>query len=236
MSLFQDLQVETDIKPVEDRVGGDFSRVDKTGLYNFTIEKAFAGQSDSGAYSVTIHFKEDNGAKFNVTEYITSGSAKGCKNYYLDKNGNKNYLPGYNKIKNLDALIGFDRAYPKTTKGKIMLYDFDAKSELPVEKEVITEWIGKKVSALIIKRLEDKYSNPTEIATKFEVEHFLDYTTKQTRNEKVAGLNGFKDKWLDKHNEEFVIDKRVESKNAVAGTPLSSSSDVTEDDDVPFNF
>lgn len=238
MSLFQDLQVENDIAVVEDKVGGGFAKIETTGLYNFTIEKAFAGQSDSGAYSVTIHLKADNGAKLQITEYITSGSAKGCKNYYLDKTGAKQFLPGYNKIKNLDALIGYDRNYPKTTKGQIMLWDYDSKAELPVEKEVITEWIGKKVSALIIKRLEDKYSNPLQAVTKYEVEHFLDSKTSQTRNEKVAGLFGFSDKWLSKHPSTFVSDKRVQSKNAsteVATSTGNASIDVATDDS-PFDF
>ncbi len=237
MSFFKNLKVADDVVVVVDKVGGEFAKVDSTGLYNFTIEKAYAGQSSGGAYSVTIHFKEDNGAKFSTTEYITSGTEKGCKEYYIDKKtGAKQYLPGYNKIKNLDALIGFDRDFPETKSAQVMLWDYDSKSELPVEKDVITEWIGKKVSALIIKRLEDKYNNTTEVATKYEVEHFLDNKTLQTRNEKVAGLFGFKDKWLAKHPSDFVIDKRVGSKNAVSGTPLGGNSTVEVEQEIPFDF
>lgn len=235
MSLFAYLQVETDIEKAEDRVGGgSFAKVDKTGLYEFKIEKAYAHQSSGGAYGVTVHMKSKDGANFQTTEWVTSGSAKGCKNYFLDKDGKKQFLPGYNKIKNLDALIGFDRAYPKTTKGKVMLWDFDSKQELPQEKEIITEWIGKEVNALIVKRLEDGYKDPTKPAEKYEVEHFLDAKSNQTRNEKVAGMNGFKDKWLERHTPDFVIDKRVQSKSYVAGTPMSDIQ--VEDDDMPFGF
>lgn len=231
MSFFKDLDVETGIEVSEDKIGGgSFAKVDKTGLYDFTITKAYAGTSSGGAFSVTLHLETEDGARLTITEYITSGSAKGCKNYYLDKEGKKQYLPGYNKIKNLDALLGFDRTYPSTTKSAVMLYDFDSKKELPVEKEVITEWIGKSVSALIIKTVEDKYSNPSESRDVYNVEHFLDAKTKQTRNEKVAGLTGFKDKWLAKFTEDYVIDKRVESLNSTGSSDTSASTS----DDCPF--
>jgi hypothetical protein len=235
MSFFKDLKAASDVQKVEDRVGGaGFAKIDATGLYKFTIVKAYAGKSLGGAYNVTIHFKEDNGAKFSIVEYITSGTEKGSKEYYLDKDGNKQPLPGYNKIKNLDNLLGYDREFPETRLGQVMLWDYDSKAEVPVEKDIVTEWIGKKVSALIIKKLEDKYNNTTQTDIKFEVEHFLDYKTNQTRNEKFNNLSGFKDKWLEVHTADFVVDKRVGSKDSVMGTPLHNVT--VESDDFPFDF
>ena len=155
MGMFDDLGVEAGIEEAKDTVGG-FAKIDKTGYYPMTIEKAYAGQSTGGAYSVTVHLKSDAGARLTVTEYITSGTAKGCKNYYLDANGKKQYLPGYNKIKSLDALLGFERNYPKTETGKVMLWDKDLSKEIPQEREVIKEWTGKKIGTLIKIGLEDK--------------------------------------------------------------------------------
>jgi len=151
MGMFDNLEVETDIEVQEDKVGGGFAKIDHTGFYGMTIEKAYAGVSTGGAFSVTIHMKSKEGAFFTATEYITSGTAKGCKNYYLDKDGNKQYLPGYNKIKALDSLLGGSDAYPKTEKKNLMIWDRDAGKELPTEKEAITSWFGKEIGTLIMK-------------------------------------------------------------------------------------
>jgi len=237
MGMFDNLDVETDVvENTEDKVGGGgFTRVDHTGFYGMTIEKAFAGQSpmkengDGGAYFVTIKMKSDDGAFFDITEYITGGTKKGCKNYYLDKDGNKQYLPGYNKIKALDSMLGGTDIYPKTEKKTIELWDRDASKELPIEKEVITGWFGKKIGVLVMKILEDKWDNKTVTATKFEVQHYLDGATGLTRNEKTAGTSGFKDKWLAKNTVDTVYDKRKQSKNS------SDSANTPEDnEEAPF--
>lgn len=220
MGMFDGLEIGNGVEEQKDIVGG-FAKVDHTGLYDFEIVKAYADVAGSGAFSVTVHFKSDKGANFRVTEYISSGTKKGCKNYYIDKNGNKQFLPGYNKIKNLDSLLGFNRDYPSTTSGQVMLWDRDLSKEVPQPKEVITEWVGKKVSALVMKKYLDKqvmnedtgkYEPTSESKVEYEVQHFLNHDTKQTRNEIVAGENGFKDKWLNKFDENFIMDKRDKSK------------------------
>ena len=234
MSLFNDIEVEV-LDLVEDKVGGGgFAKFDKTGFYDVIIEKAYAGVSAGGAFSVNLTLKREDGAKLNVIEYISSGTAKGCKNYYLDKDNNKQYLPGYNKIKNLDALLGFDRAYPRTAKGNVMLWDRDLKKELPVEKEVISEWINKKIGILATKKLEDKYGSETEYREVFDVEHFL--KDGKTRNEIIAGTSGFKDKWLATKDESYILDKREQSKNKPY-PPVAESKNTSSDaipDDAPF--
>lgn len=242
MGMFDNLEVETDIEVQEDKVGGGgFAKVDHTGYYGFTIEKAYAGQSpikengDGGAYFVTIKMKSDEGAFFDVTEYITSGNKKGCKNYYFDKENNKQYLPGYNKIKALDSLLGGSDAYPKTEKKQIMLWDRDAEKELPVEKEVITGWFGKKVGGLVMKILEDKYRNPSETVEKYEMQHFLEYDTGRTRNEITLGTSGFKDKWLTANPEDKVYDKREVSKGS-GSAGAGGSNSTTADDGQPNPF
>lgn len=231
MGMFDNLVVESteEIKVEEDSLGGGgFAKVDHTGFYGMTIVKAYAGVSTGGAFSVTIDMKSDEGAFFNMTEYITSGTAKGCKNYYIDKDGNKKYLPGYNKIKALDALLGNDRAYPATEKKQLMIWDYDMKKELPVEKEAITGWFGKKIGVLITKKLEDKYNDETNSREVYEVQHFLDAESGKTRNEKTAGLSGFKQKWLDANPIDKVIDKRDKSKGSSTNNGSNAGGESSE--------
>lgn len=234
MSMFAGLDVDTSIKVQEDRIGG--ARFDETGFSVCKITKAFAGQSSGGAYSVTLHLQRKDGAKTVVTEYITSGTAKGCKNYYLDKSGNKQYLPGYNKIKSLDALLGFERGYPSTTAGNVMLWDKDLGKEIPQPKEVITDWVGKEIGILGKIFVEDKtvkneatgaYEPIAEFRKGFEVEHFVDAISGLTRNEKTAGDTGFKDKWLNAFKPDFIKDTRVASKHLDLNAPQASSGTST---------
>lgn len=237
MGMFDNLEKnEGAIAPQEDKIGG-FAKVDHTGRYKFTIEKAYAGVSSGGAFSVTVHFKTKEGAFFTMTEYITSGTKKGCKNYYLDKDGNKQYLPGYNKIKALDSLLGNDRDYPATEKKSLMIWDRDASKEMPTEKEAITSWFGKEVDGLVMKILEDKQVNDgagkyvptTESRELYEVQHFLDPVTGATRNEKTLGKTGFVDKWLLANPKDKVMDKRKMSKGSTG-----SGSTPEDTDDNPF--
>lgn len=232
MSLFDEIEIETGIEAQEDKIGGGFAKFENTGYYIVTIEKAYAGVSNGGAFNVNLTLKREDGATLRVTEYISSGTAKGCKNYYIDKNGNKQFLPGYNKIKNLDAILGFDRNYPKTEKANVMLWDRDLSKDIPQEKDVIKEWIGKEVGILVKKKLEDKYNDETKYREVFDVEHFVDAKTGKTRNEIVAGTSGFKDKWLSKFGEDYILDIRDQSKNY---TPDEKTDDNTSsDDDSPF--
>lgn len=231
MSFFDDLEVEN-LGLDEDKIGGSFAKIDKTGFYEMTIEKAYVGESSGGAKSVTVVLVADNKAKLTSTEYISSGREKGCKTYYLDKDGNKKNLPGYSKIKGLDALLtNTDKAYPNVEKGTVSIYDKDLKTEVPTEKLVIKDWIGKKIGVLVKKKLEDKYGEEHKPREVYEVEHYIDSKTGKTRNEIVAGKSGFKNKWLATFNEDYVLDIRDKSKNYVA--PTSNESDVVPDDS-PF--
>jgi len=229
MGMFDEIEIEKDLVEVEDKIGG-FKKFDKTGFYTGVIEKAYAKVSDGGAFGVVTHIKRADGAVLQNTEWITSGTAKGCKNYWIDKNDNKNPLPGYTNIHNLDGILGYDRDYPKTEKGNIMLYDFDLKTEVPTEVEIISEWVGKEIGLLGMVLIEDKWNEKTKSVTKFEVKHFVDAKTGKTRNEQISGKDGFKAKWVKAYGEDYVVDKREESK----GASVDSAGATKSDDDSPF--
>jgi len=53
---------------------------------------------------------------------------------------------------------------------------------------------------------------------------YIDY---ETRNEKVVGKTGFKDKWLEANGKDKVIDKRKLSKGSAGSTPV-------KDEEAPF--
>lgn len=234
--MFDDIQLgnNTDIKAAEDKVGGGgFAKIEKTGIQDLICTKAYAGQSDGGAYFVEAHFENAEKARLIMREYITSGTKKGCLNYYIDKDGNKQYLPGYNKVKALDYMLTkIDSDLPKLDKRQIKLWDKDLKKELPVEKDACIDWIGKPVTALITKVLEnksekigDKWADIAGTIEKFEIDHFLDPVTRATRNELTGGLQvEFFNKWLEKRPEDYIYDKRT-IKDEPNGEPNAGTSD-----------
>lgn len=235
MSFFDDIEVEN-LGLDEDKVGGVFAKIDKTSFNEMTITKAYVGEYDSGAKYIVLALERDDKAKLSWRGIVSSGKAKGCKSYYLDKDGNKKNLPDYNKMKALDELLtGANRAYPALTKGVVLMYNADLKSEVPEEKLVINEWIGKRVGILVKKKIEDDYNDETKPRTLFEVDHFLDVKSGRTRNEIVAGKSGFKEKWLETFKEDYVQDVRVKSKDYVEGSDNSSENKKEASADDWFN-
>ena len=102
-NIFGNLDTDENIKGETDSLGGSF--VKESGVYNATIEMAYADQSSGGARNVNVHLKLEDGTVVRLTEYVTSGTAKGGMNTYIDKNsGEKRFLPGYSKMDSMSKL------------------------------------------------------------------------------------------------------------------------------------
>ena len=91
MSLLASLATDSSIQNETDSVG---SSVLDSNIYPSTVETAYINKSDGGALGLVCTFKSGN-KTIKQTFWMTSGTAKGCKNYYEDKNGEKKYLPGF---------------------------------------------------------------------------------------------------------------------------------------------
>jgi hypothetical protein len=216
--MFDNLNTDEVVQVEEEKLGGNSKRIEETGVYDFQITKAFGGQSAGGAYFIEVHLKTEDEKDLKVREYITSGKAKNCKNYYVGKDGKKHSLPGYAKMNALDVLLtGNIEQYPKTEKKQIMLYDYEAKKEIPKEADVITSWIGKHVTGLVRMVQEFKqaknqatgnYEDTAETRTYPEIVHFVDAVTGQTRSEKIAGKDAsIKPQFVQKFGSDYVLDK-----------------------------
>ena len=140
----------------KDTLGG--SGALNTDLYAFTIEAAYFDSAKSKAMSVNLKLETAEGRRLNVTEYITSGEAKGCKPYY-EKDGKKFPLPGYSKMSTLCQLVSGKTIDQCTAEDKILkLYDFESRQETNQSKKCITELQGAQIKAGVFKIIEDKKS------------------------------------------------------------------------------
>lgn len=201
------LKTDDTIHNEKDSVGGGAGTVE-SGLYNSTVKMAYLGESSGGAMSLTLHLNTDSG-EIRHTTYITSGRAKGQKNYY-EKDGEKNYLPGFNVANSLCLLtVGKEISEMVTEDKVIKIYDFTAKEEVPTTVPVLTELLGQPIIAGIIKQTVDKNKNvaaegaakdyqPTgETRDENEIDKFFKASNGLTTAEIRAGATepAFRDTW-----------------------------------------
>lgn len=236
MSIFAGLDFDTTIKADEDRVGGGYVKFDKTGAFDVVIEKAYVTVAKSGAIGVVINFKREDGAKLKVTEWMTN---KIKQNYYLDKDGNKRYLAGYNAVMSIDRIVtGKTNTYPTAEKRIVPIWNNELKKETNQEVDALIEWTGKPVTILVHKVLvnkqalvDDKYVDVAGTIEKVEIKHVVDVVSHKTKNEIVGGLNAeFFTKWTEKFKDDYIDDKR----SILEDEPTTSSTNADSFDVFQF--
>ena len=155
MSLLSNLHTDENIANERDSVGGS-GPVD-SGLYKLTINTAYITKSSGGALGLVLNAKTDSGKDIRQTLWMTSGSAKGCKNYYEDKSGAKQYLPGFIHANALSLLtIGKEISQLDTETKVINAYSPEAKAEVPTKVEMVMDLLGQEILAGIIKQTVNK--------------------------------------------------------------------------------
>lgn len=158
---FKNLATNDKIKDAVDSVGSS-GPVDSN-AYACTISMAYATKSSGGAMGLVLHLKADpfagapTGREIRETIYVTSGDKKGNLNYYENKDGEKNYLPGFILGNDLCLLtVGKDLSEIDTEDKIVNVYNFETKSEVPTKVPVLTELLDKRIIVGVLKTLENK--------------------------------------------------------------------------------
>ena len=155
MSLLSGLATSNDIAAEKDSVGGGF--VLDSNLYNFTVKLAYLQKAASDALALVVHLTTEDGKDVRQQFWMTSGKEKGCKNYFVDKKGEKQYLPGFNMANSLCLLtVGKEISQMEPETKVVNLYSSEAKAEVPTNVEMLTELLGKQVLGGLIKQIVDK--------------------------------------------------------------------------------
>lgn len=181
--MFENLQTSEDVQEATDNLGGTF--ILDTDVHNMDIDMAYIDYSDGGAMSLVLTFTSP-GKTLRQTLWMTSGNDKGNKNFYLDRNNNKQYLPGFTLADDLSLMTcNIPMAQQVTEEKTINVYDFTAKKELPVKKQVVMSMLQKKIKVAVFKQIVDKsIKNPTFNADLPVSDANLKYvTTGETRDE-----------------------------------------------------
>ena len=155
MSLLASLSTDASIADEKDSVGSTGAL--DSGLYKAKVALAYITKSAGGAMGLVLNLKTDANREIRQTLWMTSGTAKGGKNYYEDKNGDKQYLPGFLHANSLALLtVGKEIAALDTETKVVNVYSAEAKSEVPTKVEMLMDLIGQEVIVGLIKQTVDK--------------------------------------------------------------------------------
>jgi len=154
MSLLANLSTDSTITEEKDSVGSG-GPLD-SGLYNAKVNLAYINKASSGALGLVLNLKTEAGREIRQTLWMTSGTAKGGKNYY-EKDGEKHYLPGFNHANSLALLTCGKEISQLDTETKVVnVYSPEAKSEVPTKVEMIMDLLGKEIIVGLIRQTVDK--------------------------------------------------------------------------------
>lgn len=233
MSLLKNLTTDDSIANETDRVGG--GGVLATGPYPSTIKLAFITTAASGAIALNLHLETSEGRELRSQQWMTSGKAKGCKNYY-EKDGVKNYLPGFLLAESLALLtVGKSISELDTEEKVVNLYSSDAKAEVPTKVQMVMDLLNKDVIAGVIKQTVDKnkkndatgeYEPTGETRDENEIDKFFRAKDKMTTAEIRAQAEKavFIDTWTAKNGPDYVRNKAKGAAAGTAGAPKAGAA------------
>jgi len=210
MSLLANLTTDDTIETEKDSVGS--GGVLNSGLYPSTISMAYLQKATSGALALVLRAKTQDGREIRSTLWMTSGTAKGCKNYY-EKDGVKHYLPGFNLANSLSLLtVGKEISELEPETKVVNVYSPEAKAEVPTKVDVLVDLLNQEVLVGLIKQTVDKtvkndtgaYVPTGETREENEVDKFFRardrMTTAEIRGQtaEASFVDVWSDKWTDK--------------------------------------
>ena len=224
MSLLANLASDASIADEKDSIGG--SGPLDSGLYNCTVSMAHINKASSGALGLVLTLKTSDNKEVRQTLWMTSGTAKGGKNFY-EKGGEKHYLPGFIAANAICLLtVGKEISQLDTETKVINLYSAEAKAEVPTKVEVVMDLLGQEIIAGIIKQTVDKtkkneatgqYEATGETRDENEIDKFFRAKDRMTtaeiraQAEEATFINAWEQKWAGK-----VKDR---AKGAASGLP-----------------
>lgn len=224
MSLLKNLTTDATIANEKDSVGG--SGPLESGLYPMTISTAYISKASSGALGLVVAFKTEDNKDVKQTLWMTAGTAKGGNNYYTDKNGDKQYLPGFLHANSLALLTCGKEISELDTETKVVnVYSAESKAEVPTKVEMIMDLLGKEILVGLIKQTVDKtkkndagvYEATGETRDENEIDKLFRAKDRMTTAEirAQAEVAAFADTWASK----WTGKTKERAKGAAAGLP-----------------
>ena len=217
MGVLGNLKRTDDVEATEDRLGGG-SYHQPTGLYSVTIEMARIMEAASEAVGIVFTFVTDTGEKINITEWISSGKAKGKKNYY-EREGKKHYLPGFINVSDICRLTVDKEVSEMDTEERLVeFWDKDAGANKPQKTDVLVELIGEKVTLGLQVERTNQYKDPSKDRYSNIINKVFHDESQLTVVEVEAGADeaSFIKSWAERNDADYILDNFDESQAANA--------------------
>ena len=238
MGLFDQVNSSTTVTPEKDNVKGQKREPLASDIYNLIIKHAYVTKAKSGAMAVNLLLTTPADREIKMTEYITSGDAKGNKTFYekdkKDGSGKEQFnLPGFSLIDALSHIVTGKSILSATSEKKsIKLYDFDSKAEKVTEVDMLIDLVGKPVCGAVLHQIQDKtaknaqtgeYEATGKVYATNVVDKFLSPDERKTSTEIKNNIPAdFAEKWLAKWKDQ-IDDQSTEVKGAgLKGAPIAS--------------
>ena len=226
MSLLKSLASSDDtIKGETDSIGS--GGVLNSGAHLGTVTLAYVTKAASEALGLVINAKTAAGRELRQTLWMTSGKAKGGKNYY-EKDGQKSFLPGYLHADSLALLtVGKSISELDTEEKVVNVYSADAKADVPTKVQMVMDLLGQEIYFGVIKQVVDKtkkndagvYVATGDTREENEIDKLFRAKDKLTTAEIRAGETTavFFDTWTKKW--EGQVKQRAKGAAGAAGVP-----------------
>lgn len=231
MSLLKNLTSDSKIADEKDSVG---STLLDSNLYPAKVKLVYVTKSASGAIGLVVHLPTDNGKEVRETLWMSSGTAKGGKNYY-EKDGEKRYLPGYLMATALSLLTVGKEVSDLDTETKVVnVYNPELKKEVPTKVEVPVELLNQEIYVGVIRERVDKtaknddgvYAPTGETREQNVIDKFFRASDKMTTTEIRAEAEEAKffETWQKKWVDQVRDRTSKEGQGAAAKTKAASQS------------
>lgn len=235
MSLLSNLKTSTTVQDEKDVLGGTFTVLDSD-IYTGTIKYAYLQQAQSSSAMSLNLCVEIDGKEYKETLWMTN---KNGDNFYVAKDGNQNYLPGFTVANNIALFTCQKPLSELNTEDKILkLYNYEQKQEVPTQVPCITDMHGKDIALAIMKEVRPKqqkndagvYVDTTETREANSIQKVFHPTKHLTVAEIKAQADKpeFYDRWLEKNKGQVrtVAPKGAAATATKAGTQNSSVSSL----------
>ena len=242
MNMLASLQSDNSIANETDNLGG--SRALETDLYKMIIKTAYLSKASSEALGLVLSLETENKEEVRQTLWMTSGKEKGCKNYYVDKKGEKHYLPGFLHANSLCLLtVGKEISQMETETKVINVWSSEAKAEVPTKVEMIMELLNQEIAVGLIKQVVDKTAKdaggvyqPTgetreenEIDKLFRARDLMTTAEIRAQATEASFATAWKEKWAGKTKD------RSNKTKGTAGVPTGAAPGVAGGTKKPAN-
>lgn len=195
MNLLSSLSTDTSMASQDSLGGGSF--VLESGIYKFKVEQAYIIVAQSEAMALELRLKSEEGKELRQTLWIKSGKDKGGNNFFVNKQGEKKYLPGFDLANSLALLtLGKELNQLSTEQKVVKIYNYDAKTDVPTPVPMVMDLLGQEIYAAVFKQVVDKqkkgddgkYFNTGETREENELDKFFRISDKVTVAEGLANM------------------------------------------------